>query len=228
MYQPMLFVHWKQVKLLLIPCVVAAFALPLLSIQGMGTPTGAEAASPEVFQIVAATEVWLPLFPALAGVIGIVLALTAWSWDHRLGHVYALSLPVARWEYALLKMGAGTVLCLLPAISLWFGAHAAAAAVTLPEGLSAYPNHLALRFFVATLLSYAFLFALASGTMKTTVWIACAVFGAFVASEVLAGAVTYYVPSLDHVSGLSVVTDWLVRTGGPFEVFTGNWSLIDV
>jgi uncharacterized protein (TIGR00255 family) len=34
MYQPMLFVHWKQVRHALIPFVVAAFALPLLAVAG--------------------------------------------------------------------------------------------------------------------------------------------------------------------------------------------------
>jgi hypothetical protein len=227
MYQPMLFVHWKQVRLLLIPFVVAAFGLPLLAVQGLGADaTGGVSA--EVYQIVAGYQLWLPLFPMLALAIGIVLALTAWNWDHRLGHVYALSLPVARWEYALLKMGAGIALGLVPTLAFWIGAHVAAASVTLPAGLNAYPNHLALRFFLAMLMAYAFFFALGAGTVKTTVWVVTGIFAALVASEVLGDVLVLYFSGLEGLSFLELATDWLVERGGPFEVFTGNWTLIDV
>jgi hypothetical protein len=227
MYQPMLFVHWKQVRLLLIPFVVAAFGLPLLAVQGLGADaTGGVSA--EVYQIVSGYQVWLPLFPMLAGAIGIVLALTAWNWDHLLGHVYALSLPVARWEYALLKMGAGIALGLVPTLAFWIGAHVAAASVTLPAGLNAYPNQLALRFFLAMLMAYAFFFALGAGTVKTTVWVVTGIFAALVASEVLGDVLVLYFSGLENLSYLELATDWLVERGGPFEVFTGNWTLIDV
>jgi hypothetical protein len=227
MYQPMLFVHWKQVRLLLIPFVVAAFGLPLLAVQGLGADaTGGVSA--EVYQIVSGYQLWLPLFPMLALAIGIVLALTAWNWDHRLGHVYALSLPVARWEYALLKMGAGIALGLVPTLAFWIGAHVAAASVTLPAGLNAYPNHLALRFFLAMLMAYAFFFALGAGTVKTTVWVVTGIFAALVASEVLGDVLVLYFSGLEGLSFLELATDWLVERGGPFEVFTGNWTLIDV
>jgi len=227
MYQPMLFVHWKQVRLVLVPFVVAAFGLPLLAVQGLGTDaTGGVSA--EVYQFVSGYQVWLPLFPMLAGAIGIVLALTAWNWDHRLGHVYALSLPVARWEYALLKMGAGIALGLVPTLAFWLGAHVAAASVTLPAGLNAYPNHLAFRFFLAMLLTYASVFALGSGTIKTTVWVVSGVFALLVASEVLGDVLVLYFSDLEGLSFLELATDWLVEIGGPFEVFTGNWTLIDV
>ena len=228
MYQPMLFVHWKQVRHVLVPFVVASFALPLLAVQGLGTPPGAATVPAEVYQYVWPSQVWLPLFPVLAAGIGILLALTAWNWDHKLGHIYALSLPVARWEYVLLKMGAGVALALVPALTLWIGAHVAAASVSLPPGLDAYPNQLALRFFASTLLIYAFFFALGAGTMKTTIWVITAFFVALVAAELLGGVAVLYFPGLQGLSFLQLATDWLVEAGGPFEVFVGNWTLIDV
>ena len=228
MYQPMLFAHWKQVRHVLLPFVVASFALPLLAVQSMGTPPGAGTVPVEVYQYVWPSQVWLPLFPVLAGAIGVLLALTAWNWDHKLGHVYALSLPVARWEYVLLKMGAGMVLALVPAVALWIGAQVAAASVSLPPGLNAYPNQLALRFFASTLLLYAFFFALGAGTVKTTVWVLTAFFGALVAAELLGDVAVLYFSDLQGVSFLELATDWLVEAGGPFEVFVGNWTLIDV
>lgn len=220
MYQPMLFVHWKQVRHLLLLFVVAAFGLPLLAVQGLGVVPGSVGAA-GVYALAAAPTPWLPLFPALAGVVGVTLALTAWSWDHRLGHVYALSLPVARWEYALLKMSAGIVLGLLPTSALWLGAHLAAASVTLPAGLNAYPNQLAFRFFLAMVLAYALFFALGSGTTRTTMRILIVVLGLLVAVQLVPGA-------LGGSTLLQLGTDWLVDRGGPLEVFTGSWTLIDV
>jgi hypothetical protein len=220
MYQPMLFVHWKQAKHLLLFFVVAAFALPLLAVQGLGVPPGIVGFG-SAYALAATPTQWLPLFPALAGVIGVTLALTAWTWDHRLGHVYALSLPVERWEYALLKMSAGIVLGLMPAVALWLGAHLAAASVTLPAGLNAYPNQLAFRFFLATVLAYALFFALGSGTIRTTVRVLTVLLGLVVAVQFVPGV-------LGGSALLDLATDWLVDQGGPFEVFTGSWTLIDV
>jgi hypothetical protein len=227
MYQPMLFVHWKQVRLVLLPFVVAAFALPLLAVQGLGSDASG-GVSPDVYQWVSGTQLWLPLFPVLAASIGVLLAITAWNWDHKLGHVYALSLPVARWEYALLKMGAGIALGLVPTFALWIGAHVASASVSLPAGLNAYPNQLTLRFFFGMLMAYAFFFALGSGTIKTTVWVVGAVLAAVVASELLGDVLVLYFSDLEGLSFLELATDWLVDAGGPFEIFVGSWTLIDV
>ncbi|MBM4184446.1 MAG: hypothetical protein FJ207_09490 [Gemmatimonadetes bacterium] len=226
MYHPMLFVHWKQAKFLLIPFVVAAFGLPLLVVQGYGWGAGVELGL-EAYRILAAYEVWLPLFPLLAASIGAVIALTAWNWDHRYGHVHALSLPVARWEYAAMKMGAGAALVLVPSAALWIGAHLASASIALPDGLRAYPNLLAFRFFLATLVSYALFFALGAGTIRTTMWVVSAVVGLVVGGELVRGVLAMVAPSMD----LDVMTNallWVMRAGGPFAVFTGNWALIDV
>jgi len=221
MVQPMLLVHWKQARLLLIPFVVAAFGLPLLLVQGFGGGDTDASVSLEAYRLLAAYQIWLPYFPLMAGSIGAVIALTAWNWDHRYGHVYALSLPVARWEYAMLKMGAGAALVLLPAAALWIGAHLASSSVTLPEGLRAYPNHLAFRFFLASLVSYAVFFALAAGTIRTTVWIVSVALTALVGVALIDAAFQ----SNDLIYSL---TGWILRARGPFAVFTGNWALIDV
>jgi len=207
----MLFIHWKQVRWPLLPFAVLAFGLPLLSIQGLG---GDLISDPLIPAFSDWAIVSLPAYPALAFLTGVLLALTAWNWDHQLNHVYALSLPLARWEYALLKMGAGAALALVPTLSLWIGAHIAAASVVLPEGLHAYPNQLAFRFFIAVLFSYSLLFALAAGTVKTVSWSFAIGFAAIML--------------LGNLSFLDIAIQYLWRPGGPFEVLTGSWALIDV
>lgn len=228
MYQPMLYLHWKQIRLVLIPFVIAAFGLPLVAVAGLGAPTGAGETALSAYAIIGSLHTWLPVFPALAAAIGITLALSAWNWDHRLAHVYALSLPLTRMEYTLLKMGAGATLAVLPGIAMWLGAHVAAAAVTLPPGLHAYPDQLALRFVLATLIAYSVLFAMAAGTVKTSLWI----LGTFAAVAVIGivGTDVLFAHSevVARVDIVDRVLDWLWYGPGPFRLFTGNWSLIDV
>lgn len=230
MYQPMLYLHWKQIRWFLIPGVIASFGLPLVSVQGLGAPATMEGivyGAPEIMRL---PQVWLPFFPLLAGLIGVTLALSAWNWDHKLGHVYALSLPLSRSEYAMLKMGAGAMLLLVPSAAMWVGAHAASVSVTLPEGLHTYPNQVAARFLFAALIAYAAVFAMAAGTVKTTMWIVSGVL-VFVIGGSVGLDIVAEVFGLDGLGRLEIVGDavrWLTHTPGPFEVFTGNWSLIDV
>ncbi|HKJ03823.1 MAG TPA: hypothetical protein VJ997_15255 [Longimicrobiales bacterium] len=227
MYQPMLFLHWKQIKVVLIPFVVAAFALPLLSVQGLGA-SGNAGEDVMAYVLLGLNQSWLPLFPALAAAIGITLALSAWNWDHQLNHVYALSLPLPRWEFALLKMGAGAVLTTLPGVAFWLGAHLAASSVTLPAGLHAYPDALALRFFLAILLAYSLFFALAAGTVKTTMVLA----SGLLAFLVVGGAVNGYLGnSFEFFRHTNIVDSFfkvLASSHGPLEVFSGSWTLFDV
>ena len=227
MYNPMLFVHWKQARLLLLPFIVAAFGLPLLTVQGFGWASG-ESASFESYRLWSSYQVWLPYFPMLAASVGALVALTAWNWDHRFGHVYALSLPVARWEYVMLKMGAGAALLLIPVGALWVGAQLASASVTIPEGLRAYPNQLAFRFLLASLISYSLFFTMGASTIRTTIWVVSSVFVFIVGGNLLGTALAYWFPTFQDVNLVTSTIGWLVHAGGPFAVFTGNWTLIDV
>jgi len=228
MYQPMLFLHWKQIKVALIPFVIAAFALPLLSVQGLGQAPGTGVPAMGGYQVFLNSQLWLVTFPILAGAIGVTLALSSWNWDHQLNHVYALSLPIPRWQYATLKMGAGALLAALPALGFWIGAHLAAASVALPAGLHAYPNALALRFFLAILVTYATLFAMAAGTVKTTAYIVSAWFVFLFLGGALNGFLGDIFPYLKEVNVVQSVMDALLSRHGPLEVFSGSWTLIDV
>ena len=229
MYQPMLFLHWKQIKVALIPFVIAAFGLPLVAVQGLGGSIEMTTAAAEAYRSVAAYGIWMPAYPLLAGGIGITLALSAWNWDHQLNHVYALSLPISRWRYAALKMGAGAILALVPAAAFFAGAITATASVSIPVGLNAYPAALSVRFLLCILLAYAAFFALAAGTVKTTLGVVGAITGVFVVAVILD-------PFLQE-SGVRLfqhlnLADWIVQQAagrlGPFNVFTGSWMLIDV
>lgn len=227
MMRQMLYLQWKAARWVLAPFIVLAFALPVLAVR---TATSAAATGPEGLNatILVVLQIWSPIFPLLALLVGVAVGLTAWSWDHSTNHVYALALPVQRWEYAVLKMGAGAMVLLLPVVAAWLGALVASLSVTLPTELHAYPTAFGVRFLIAALVTYGAAFALAAGTVRTTAWLVIGVvvflvFGTFLA-EFLRDALR-----LEAIwTPLDVLHAALVRWPGPFHVFGGNWMLIDV
>jgi|FLOH01.1.fsa_nt_gi hypothetical protein len=148
--------------------------------------------------------------------------------DHQQGHVHALSLPVSRTEYVLRKMGAGVVLVAIPAAALWVGCQLAAASVDLPAGLPAYPNMLALRFLLASLVSYAAFFAMASGTIKTTIWVSSIALAFFVFGGPFGDFLGLYFDVFDRTNIVEWALQMIMQSPGPAEIMTGNWTLFDV
>lgn len=227
MFKQILFVQWRSSRLVLLPLALAAFGLPVLTMQGVGSG-GASLSRVPVEWLMAEMQFWLPLYPGLACVLGGSLGIAAWSWDQEQGHAYALSLPLPRWKYALLKMGAGALLLLAPVAAFWAGGVAATATAGLPAGLQAYPGAVAFRLLLASLLAYGGLFALASGTMRTTIVVLAGLVALLVGGELAADVAARFVPSLEGWSPVEWALTQLVKWPGPGEVFTGSWMLIDV
>jgi hypothetical protein len=218
MFRMILFTQWKWSRLVIVLGVLAAFALPLLSIQQAGNP------DPSVWEarmLLASVQAWGVLYPVLATVVALLVALAAWSSDHRGRHVYALSLPIPRWHYALQRFGAGLVLLAPTAVALLLGALLAAGAANIPAGLQAYPGALALRFALALVVAYSVFFAITAGTTRTA-GIVLAVIGGIIVLQVLAEAAGL------EIRLLPVFADHLMLWPGPLEIFSGRWMLIDV
>ena len=232
MFKQMLYVNWKGSRLVLFPLVIASFGLPLLAVQGvLWEPELAErfGYTNSAANMLDHLQLWLPLFPALAAGVGGIMALAVWNWDHKVEHVYPLSLPLPRWEYSLLKMGSGALLLLAPAFTFWMGALLATASVPIPEGLNPYPTSLAIRFLFASGIAYTVMFAMAAGTMRTAIIVLTAFVGFLVAGSMMSDVIVEMVrPDLRGWSFLRWFSLLLVQWPGPFEVFTGSWMLIDV
>ena len=231
MFQQILFTQWKSVRGGLVPMAIVSFGLPLLAVQDLALPGDLPADSPlralQAEFIYDSWQLWLPFFPILAVIVGVVFALNAWNGDHRAGHIYALALPMPRWKYVLWKMGAGILLLMVPVAFLSVGSFVAAGSLELAEGLRAYPFLFVQRFLMASLLSYGVWFAMASGTMRTTVIVLSVLFTVIFGGQLLTYYMSELIPSFDWQLGV-----WLERGllewPGPFEVFFGNWNLIDV
>jgi hypothetical protein len=218
MYRMLLYTQWKWSRLGLAILAVAAFMIPLLSVGYAGT---ANAAEQEAMRILATVQRWSVYYPVIASALGLFVAGAAWRADHQGGHVYALTLPVPRWRYVLLRFGAGALLLAVPVVLLWVGAVVASMAATVPPGLHAYPHALAIRFALAALVAYAVFFGISAGSARTA-GIILSVIGGLVLVQFLLAATGN--PS-QFLFGLF---DRLVVWPGPLEVFTGSWMLIDV
>src|SRR5205823_857995 len=107
------------------------------------------------------------LYPVLAAALGLLVAIATWAPDHRGRHVHALSLPLPRWRYVLLRFGAGATLLAAPIVAVSAGALLATWSATIPAGLQGYPGALAIRFALAVLVAYAVFFAVSAGTART-------------------------------------------------------------
>lgn len=218
MFRTMLFTQWTWARNPLLVGTLAAFAIPVISVH-----TG-DLASVDGFTVLTYLETLQTVgiaYPILAGVLGLVLALTAWGPDHRGRHVYALTLPLPRWQYALLRYTAGLTLLALPVIALWVAALVASATVRLPVGLSTYPTALATRFALAAVVAYSAFSAISAGTSRTAAY----VLGALMVLLVFQLTLTLADTGVDVVSPtFEAIFIW----PGPLAVFSGRWMLVDV
>jgi hypothetical protein len=218
MFRVVLFAQWRWSRLMVALGTVAGFMLPIVSVQGTAHDA---ATSLGPGDLLAAMQSWGILYPALAGTLGLLVAIAAWAPDHRGRHVHALSLPLPRWRYAWLRFAAGLTLLSGPILGVLVGALLASVTVTVPTGLQTYPVALTIRFALAVLVAFAVFFAVSAGTSRTA-GIILSVIGAAILVQVLASAAGL---GLDLVSPLqTAVMSW----PGPLAIFTGRWMLIDV
>ena len=217
MFRSILYTQWKWARIALIAIAVAAVAVPVGSVRAIGGVV----VSTNVGEALNTMRVWSVLYVALAALAGLVLAISAWAADQRGHHVYALSLPVPRWHYVLLRFVAGLTLLLVPALLVWLGGLVASAIVVLPAGLTTYPGALALRWMLAAFVAYALFFAISSGTARTA-GLVLGVIAGLVAADMMLALMDQQAVVLEFV--FSKLFEW----PGVFEVFTGRWMLIDV
>lgn len=213
-------VQWKASSTAVFLLAVAGFIIPLLAVQQAGFSAG-ERRAWDLVVMLSAVESVGGLFPIVAVVLGLTLSVSAWSADHQGDHVYALTLPVPRWYYVLLRFGAGAVLIVPVTAAVGLGCALALWSLDLPEGLRSYAMAVTLRFALAGLVSYAALFALAAGTKRTAALILGAVVAIFALAEFLAMAGMG--PGL-----FGLLVEGILSRPGPFEIFGGPWMLIGV
>lgn len=217
MFLALLRLQWRESRLAFAILGAASLALPLLSLRGA---TGA--AGPwEAWELLRASAAWSAWYPLLALAAALALAAGAWIGDHRSRHVYALTLPVARWRYLLVRYAAGGVLLLGVGLVLWGGGTVATLQVAMPPLLHAYPGGLAVRFCLAAFSAYTILFALNGLTPRIARLLVVGLL-LLVLLAALADLLALGLRPLD------LTVDALLGPYSPLAVFHGPWMLIDV
>ncbi|MEO8139036.1 MAG: hypothetical protein ABI742_05280 [Gemmatimonadota bacterium] len=215
MFSVVLYTQWKWARIPLLLLTLAGFALPVLSVRSQYDPGLPALALLERMQRLG------PLYPVLALCVGLLVAMIIWMPDRAGRHVYALSLPLPRWKFVLLRYGAGVVLVLSPVLLLGIGALVATAVTQVPPGIHAYPGGITLRFLLATLVAFSIAFAAAAGTSRLTK-VVIGVLALVIALEILL--------SLMGITGADPILkllEWLASPTGPLDIFAGRWMLLD-
>jgi hypothetical protein len=209
-------IQWKASWHLVVALMLAAFALPIVSVRSGWS--GAQANLP---RFLTELELWGLFYPALAGVAAIVIATSIWISDRRGHHIYALLLPIPRWRYVLYRYLGGLVLLLPIVLALWVGAMIATGSLDLPSGLRTFPHALAAKFALVLVLLFGIAFAVAAASRRA-LGISLRVFGLFIALHI---AVIMLRPGTNL---LWSVVSALGTSPGPLAPLSGRWMLIDV
>jgi hypothetical protein len=217
MFRVVLAANWRESRIAVVVLALVALALPALTLRVDRSPTDPWAA----WDMLEAAGRWSPAYPVLALAAALILAAGTWWPDHRMKHVYALTLPVARWRYLLLRYAAGLSLLLAVGVVLWLSAVVATMRLTLPELLRAYPGTLTLRFCLAGLSAYTLLFALSGLTPRMA---------RFVVAGILVLVILTVAGDLLSLpwDPIATVFDALLGPYSPLSVFRARWMLIDV
>ncbi|MDB4906987.1 MAG: hypothetical protein JWO05_1771 [Gemmatimonadetes bacterium] len=213
MFAAMLRAQWRWARLPIALLTVLAFAIPLLSVRLL------EASDPRY--VMATMQQWAVAYAALAGLVGLFLALAAWSSDHRGRHVYALALPLPRWRFVLNRYAAGAMMTVVPTLALLVSAFLATRNGVVPVGLHTYIGALALRFMLASLVGFSVFFLVASSSARMAAYVLSAMVAIVVADILLNSA------GLDY-SLTSHIMDVVFAKPGLLAAFTGRWMLLDV
>src|SRR5256885_7395208 len=118
MFRAILYSQWKWSRLIVVLGTVAGFALPIVSLQGAARADRSPLAAQELLR---AVQSWGTLYPVLAAALGLLVAIATWAPDHRGRHIHALSLPLPRWRYVLLRFGGGVVVFAGPVLAVLGG-----------------------------------------------------------------------------------------------------------
>jgi hypothetical protein len=213
-----LFVQWKWSRDFLAFFTAIGFAIPLLftwiALPHLGFTSPRELV--DVGGAIGAT------IGGVAAFTGVCIAWLGYGVDETVGHIYALSLPITRLRALWYRATTASVLLAIPALGMWVGATIAAGQMNLPSTLESYSGSLAIRALLASWLAHACMFALrhSAGRRAKTVL------------AILAGAATVvsliavFAPSSRDV--IARIGDFMTSNPGPFGVFFGRWTLIDV
>jgi hypothetical protein len=219
MFNALLKIQWKWTRVAILAATIIGFAIPVASVRLF--LAGGDLSRITAGRVVSSMQDAGILYSFVSAAIGLAVAFLAWSADQKGRHVYALSLPVSRARFAMMRFGAGSVFLLLPAAGVLIGSFVALALVDLPPGLHAYPFSLTLRFLLASFVAFALFFSVAASSTRAAATLLGGILGFVMLAVILAAlGVNYDI--------LGKTTRLIFAEPGVLSIFTGRWMLIDV
>lgn len=156
--------------------------------------------------------------------LGLFAAVATWSPDEQGKHVYALSLPVSRGQYVLLRLGIGGLVIVGCVGAQWVMLSIVGAWASPPAPVRSYAGLVAARALVVA--TMAFLAASWAWQVAGTPWVRRLGPGTKVVAALAAIGLMIGVLSADHpIAG--TVRDALVADWSPLRLLLANWSLFD-
>ena len=218
MFGQTLYVQWKWNRDFLAFYAAAAFAAPLV-ILWIALPHLGLTSARELVSVGNAVGVTTAVIAVMAG---LTVAWQGYGIDERVGHIYALSLPITRSRALAIRTAAAALVLIIPAVAVWIGATLAASQLALPSTLHSYAGSLASRALLAAWLAHACMFALRySAGRRARLVLATLVIGLSMLAVASAA-----VPSARGT--ITRAGNFLISNPGPFGVLFGRWTLIDV
>ena len=218
MFSQTLYVQWKWNRDFLAFFTAVGFAAPLIIIW-IALPHMGFTSPRELVSVGGAIGAMCGGVAALAGM---TVAWQGYNTDERVGHIYALSLPITRLRALWLRAATAGITLLAPAVGIWIGGMIAASQMNLPATLESYAGALAIRALLTSWLVHACIFALRYSAGRKAKTILGILAGAVMLTVVLAALAP---ASREQIIRLGQL---ISSSSGPFGVLFGRWTLIDV
>ena len=217
MFKQVMFVQWKWTRNSLLAMSVLVTIGPALVMRVAMREWVVVSAS----DLIAVTNVLGAMLALGAITTGLMVQDASIRPDIEGRYIYALSLPV-RWQELLVRRtGAGLVLLIIPALFVWIGGTIATSLIVIPDSLHSYAGGVAMRFFLASVLSFAVWSVVVRYSRKKSAVVVLAALLVLVLAPVallLAGK-GYLIEAMFRA---------LIDPPSPFSVFTARWALLDV
>ena len=217
MFRVVLMTHWRWSRWGMLLLAAGALVTPMVLLSSIGAR---DLTLLPVWEVLTPTSFAGAVYMMIAILTGLWLAASAWSVDTTLDAVYALTRPVPRWYFVLLRLGSGFALSLVPILGVLGGALLAAAVTTRPAEMRVFPVALTLKFAVAAWLSFGFCFGAFTGirprSQSRNLW-AIGLIPALALLDWATGS---------HAA--NALGSWLVGPWSPIGVYFGRWNLFDV
>lgn len=220
MFRAVLATQWKWARPVILLGVLLAGWIPVEALRSTAYRTADTYYIPSLYNSIAMAST---MYQLLALAVALVVAFSTWQADSLRQHVYALSLPIARWQFVLMRFGAGAVLLGAVAVAVGVFGGIASAIAPLPAMLHAYPVGLAVRFWLGSLIPFGLIFALIASN-PTWIRFVVVAFATIVVVDLLLRAF--------GITQNTIVMQWIATSvfgpSGPLAAFLSRWMLVDV